>query len=97
MAGPTAFMFGNEGTGMTEKQLRLCDSLVYIPQFGYGTASLNVSNAGNMRASRILRSQNTEGFNGVRGLMVCMCARTGKRARKKRARKEDTTRDGARE
>eukprot|EP01023_Acetabularia_acetabulum_P031137 TRINITY_DN29319_c0_g1_i1.p1 TRINITY_DN29319_c0_g1~~TRINITY_DN29319_c0_g1_i1.p1 ORF type:complete len:219 (+),score=22.93 TRINITY_DN29319_c0_g1_i1:120-776(+) len=41
--GNTAFMLGNEGTGMTEKQITLCDSFVYIPQFGAGTASLNVT------------------------------------------------------
>eukprot|EP00798_Chlamydomonas_sp_ICE-L_P021348 gene21348-28284_t len=39
--GPTAFMLGNEGDGMTQRQMDLCDSFVYIPQFGAGTASLN--------------------------------------------------------
>eukprot|EP01024_Parvocaulis_polyphysoides_P020555 TRINITY_DN19625_c0_g2_i1.p1 TRINITY_DN19625_c0_g2~~TRINITY_DN19625_c0_g2_i1.p1 ORF type:complete len:256 (+),score=30.15 TRINITY_DN19625_c0_g2_i1:57-824(+) len=41
--GNSAFMLGNEGTGMTQKQISLCDSFVYIPQFGPGTASLNVT------------------------------------------------------
>jgi tRNA G18 (ribose-2'-O)-methylase SpoU len=41
--GPTAFMLGNEGDGLSARQLRLCDSLVYIPQHGPGTASLNVT------------------------------------------------------
>eukprot|EP01025_Chloroclados_australasicus_P046120 TRINITY_DN50898_c0_g1_i2.p2 TRINITY_DN50898_c0_g1~~TRINITY_DN50898_c0_g1_i2.p2 ORF type:complete len:173 (-),score=30.21 TRINITY_DN50898_c0_g1_i2:442-960(-) len=41
--GNTAFMLGNEGSGMTAKQISLCDSFVYIPQFGAGTASLNVT------------------------------------------------------
>lgn len=29
--------------GLSEKQIRLCDSFVYIPQYGPGTASLNVA------------------------------------------------------
>lgn len=41
--GNTAFMLGNEGTGLSEHQLKLCDSFVYIPQHGHGTASLNVT------------------------------------------------------
>ncbi|SBS81627.1 RNA methyltransferase, putative [Plasmodium ovale curtisi] len=39
----TAFLFGNEGTGIDENTLRLCDKVIYIPQYGNGTASLNVS------------------------------------------------------
>jgi len=41
--GPTAFMVGNEGQGLNEKQMKLCDCFVYIPQYGPGTASLNVA------------------------------------------------------
>lgn len=41
-AGSTAFMIGNEGTGLTEDQKELCDSFVYIPQFGTAV-SLNVN------------------------------------------------------
>jgi len=41
--GDTAFMMGNEGRGMNEKQMRLCDGFVRIAQYGGGTASLNVS------------------------------------------------------
>jgi hypothetical protein len=41
--GPTALFMGNEGHGLTEAQKEACDSFVYIPQFGDGTASLNVS------------------------------------------------------
>jgi tRNA G18 (ribose-2'-O)-methylase SpoU len=40
--GNTAFMVGNEGTGLTLEQRKLCDYFVYIPQFGSG-ASLNVN------------------------------------------------------
>lgn len=42
-AGSTAFMLGNEGQGLTAKQISLCDSFVYIQQYGAGTASLNVA------------------------------------------------------
>jgi tRNA G18 (ribose-2'-O)-methylase SpoU len=38
----TAFMVGNEGTGLNAKQLAYCDQLVYVPQFGTG-GSLNVN------------------------------------------------------
>ncbi|PNW83678.1 hypothetical protein CHLRE_05g238950v5 [Chlamydomonas reinhardtii] len=41
--GPTAFLLGNEGQGMTDRQMALCDGFVYIPQHGAGTASLNVA------------------------------------------------------
>lgn len=39
------FLPGNEGQGLSEKALRLCDRLVYIPHFGHATASLNVNAA----------------------------------------------------
>jgi tRNA G18 (ribose-2'-O)-methylase SpoU len=38
----TAFIMGNEGTGLNEKHMASCDAFVRIPQFGGGTASLNV-------------------------------------------------------
>ena len=41
--GNTAFIMGNEGTGMTPQQKAICDKFVYIRQYGPGTASLNVS------------------------------------------------------
>lgn len=37
-----AIMPGNEGTGLNDKQKSLSDCFVYIPQYGTGTASLNV-------------------------------------------------------
>ena len=40
--GDTAVMMGNEGQGMNEKQMSLCDGFVKIAQYGGGTASLNV-------------------------------------------------------
>ncbi|KAL7533346.1 hypothetical protein ACHAXR_006416, partial [Thalassiosira sp. AJA248-18] len=38
-----AFMMGNEGSGMSEKQMSVCDGFIRISQYGGGTASLNVS------------------------------------------------------
>lgn len=32
-----------QGQGLNERQLALCDSFLYIPQYGNGTASLNVA------------------------------------------------------
>ena len=42
-SGPTAFILGNEGSGMSAAQCAVCDGFVYIPQHGPGTASLNVA------------------------------------------------------
>eukprot|EP01031_Cornospumella_fuschlensis_P038587 gene38587-46911_t len=39
---PLAFLPGNEGTGLTSSQRRLVDFFVFVPQYGSGTASLNV-------------------------------------------------------
>jgi len=41
--GSAAFFPGNEGDGLSEQQMAICDSFVYIPQHGPGTASLNVA------------------------------------------------------
>ena len=41
----TIFVLGNEGAGMTQQTMGDCDELVYIPQYGRGTASLNVATA----------------------------------------------------
>mmetsp|Transcript_1454 Transcript_1454/g.1733 ORF Transcript_1454/g.1733 Transcript_1454/m.1733 type:complete len:228 (+) Transcript_1454:324-1007(+) len=41
--GNTAFILGNEGHGLTQKQADVCDFFVYIPHYGNGTASLNVT------------------------------------------------------
>ena len=42
-SGGVAFMMGNEGSGMTKKQMSVCDGFIRISQHGGGTASLNVS------------------------------------------------------
>lgn len=39
----TAFVLGNEGSGLSAKEKDVCDFFVYIPQHGAGTASLNVT------------------------------------------------------
>mmetsp|Transcript_66102 Transcript_66102/g.123302 ORF Transcript_66102/g.123302 Transcript_66102/m.123302 type:complete len:242 (-) Transcript_66102:20-745(-) len=44
--GPTCFMLGNEGEGMSSSQQAICDFFVYIPQYTGATASLNVAVAG---------------------------------------------------
>eukprot|EP00658_Telonema_sp_P-2_P034255 TRINITY_DN2501_c0_g1_i3.p3 TRINITY_DN2501_c0_g1~~TRINITY_DN2501_c0_g1_i3.p3 ORF type:complete len:104 (+),score=18.64 TRINITY_DN2501_c0_g1_i3:640-951(+) len=41
--GPTAFMMGNEGQGLSEKQMEVCDHFVRICQYSDATASLNVN------------------------------------------------------
>ena len=38
-----ALMPGNEGTGLNDRQKSVCDGFLYIPQYGNGTASLNVA------------------------------------------------------
>lgn len=43
---PVAFMLGNEGSGLSEKQKAVCDFFVYIPHYSGATASLNVAVAG---------------------------------------------------
>ncbi|MGA1608352.1 MAG: TrmH family RNA methyltransferase [Planctomycetota bacterium] len=43
--GPTAFVLGNEGQGLSQDQRRLCDGLVRIRQYGFAR-SLNVHVAG---------------------------------------------------
>ena len=41
--GDVVFVMGNEGQGMNEKQMSVCDDFVKISQYGGGMASLNVS------------------------------------------------------
>ena len=41
----TVLMLGNEGSGISQQCMDDCDELVYIPQFGRGTASMNVATA----------------------------------------------------
>jgi tRNA C32,U32 (ribose-2'-O)-methylase TrmJ len=47
-SGPTAFICGNEGDGLSDAQKAICDGFVYIKQHGPGTASLNVAVAASL-------------------------------------------------
>ncbi|KAL7465610.1 hypothetical protein ACHAXS_005923 [Conticribra weissflogii] len=62
-ATSVAFMMGNEGSGMTSKQMSFCDGFVRISQYGGGTASLNVSVAASIVLHRFFHW-------GVRGDLV---------------------------
>lgn len=44
----TCFILGNEGSGMSEQQMAICDWFTYIPQYSKKTASLNVLVAGSI-------------------------------------------------
>jgi len=54
-----ALMPGNEGTGLNEKQKAYCDGFIYIPQYGFGTASLNVYIATTIVLHRFATAINT--------------------------------------
>ena len=41
--GNTLFVFGNEGTGLSDKQKQLCDYFIFIQQYSNRTGSLNVA------------------------------------------------------
>ena len=57
----TAFMMGNEGQGMTSKQMSVCDGFVRISQYGGGTASLNVSVAAGLVLHRFFHWSRGDG------------------------------------
>jgi 23S rRNA (guanosine2251-2'-O)-methyltransferase len=54
---PTAVVFGNEVTGINDRVLRRCDSVVQIPMLGYKN-SMNVATAFGVVVFEILRSWN---------------------------------------
>jgi tRNA G18 (ribose-2'-O)-methylase SpoU len=47
-----AFMLGNEGSGLNRTQREAANGFIYIPQYGNGTASLNVSVAAAVMLNR---------------------------------------------
>lgn len=53
-SGNTAFIIGNEGEGLSPKQLEIADRLVYIPQFGTAV-SLNINVATGIVLSQFAR------------------------------------------
>ena len=50
---PTALVMGNEGHGLNETQMQSCDGFIRIPQYGQGTASLNVNVAASIVLQRV--------------------------------------------
>lgn len=56
---------GNESSGLVDRLRRLCDGFVYIPQFGRGTASLNVHTATAlvMHEYALRRRESTDGHS----------------------------------
>ena len=55
-----AIFMGNEGQGIHPKHLKECQELVRIPQYGVGTASLNVNVAANIVLYRFHQWQRTQ-------------------------------------
>jgi tRNA G18 (ribose-2'-O)-methylase SpoU len=49
----TAYLLGNEGQGLGETQIKACNGFVRIPQYGNGTASLNVYVAASIILQRV--------------------------------------------
>ena len=56
----TAFLMGNEGQGILPKYMSSCDIFVRIPQYGVGTASLNVYVAASIVLHRFHQWQRTQ-------------------------------------
>ena len=55
-SGSTAFVMGNEGTGLTDLEKEICDGFVYIPQYQSNTESLNVSVAAGIVLNHFARN-----------------------------------------
>lgn len=60
--GPVAIVLGAEDTGISTDVLKLCDTLVAIPEFGQ-INSLNVSVAGGIMIYEVVRQRLTDGQN----------------------------------
>lgn len=61
-AGPVAIVLGAEDTGISTDVLKLCDTLVAIPEFGQ-INSLNVSVAGGIMIYEVVRQRLNDGQN----------------------------------
>ena len=57
--GPVAIVMGAEDTGVSMDNLRICDSMVKIPQFGT-IGSLNVSVASSILIYEVVRQRMNE-------------------------------------
>ena len=51
----TAFVYGEESSGLTDSDLELCDLIAYIPQWGAAPRSLNVAAAASIMMSEYAR------------------------------------------
>ncbi len=60
--GPVAIVLGAEDTGISTDVLKLCDTLVAIPEFGQ-INSLNVSVAGGIMINEVVRQRLNDGQN----------------------------------
>ena len=60
--GPVAIVLGAEDTGISPEMLKLCDTLVAIPEFGQ-INSLNVSVAGGVMIYEVVRQRLNDGQN----------------------------------
>lgn len=60
--GPVAIVMGAEDRGVSMDNLRICDSMVKIPQFGT-IGSLNVSVAGSILIYEVIRQRMNEAHN----------------------------------
>ena len=60
--GPVAIVLGAEDTGISTDVLKLCDTLVAIPEFGQ-INSLNVSVAGGIMIYEVVRQRLNDGQN----------------------------------
>ena len=72
--GNAAFFPGNEGDGLSDQQMAICDRFVYIPQYGPGTASLNVAVATSIVLHRFaawagLPERERRGHRAARGVV----------------------------
>ena len=57
--GPVAIVMGAEDTGVSQENLRICDHMVKIPQFGT-IGSLNVSVATSILVYEVVRQRMNE-------------------------------------
>lgn len=62
-----AIVMGNEAQGLSAGQMRDCDRLVRLPQYGVGTASFNVYVAAGLVLQRIHQYQTTTDSNNRLG------------------------------
>ena len=62
LTGPVAIVLGAEDTGISTDVLKLCDTLVAIPEFGQ-INSLNVSVAGGIMIYEVVRQRLNDGQN----------------------------------